>query len=166
MILNSKYKYLSTGWVLLFALFLLAGCGQKPHFSETIVLADNFWIDGHKLTFEFDIVDTVSVFDMDLIVTLDKVTYPYQNLYVKISTFFPSGEQHDQILSLNMFSRIGYAEGTCSGDECEIPITIQQNIFFPATGRYQLSLLPWMRIDTIPGIHAIGLEINAAQDVN
>lgn len=163
MIFNSKYNFLSACILLLAWHFVLVGCGQKPDFTETIVFAENVWADGNNLAFEFDISDSVAVFDMNLVVNLNREVYPYQNLYVKVITSFPSGEQHDQILSLNLFSRIGYAEGSCRGEICEVPITIQQNIFFPEKGLYKLELLPWMRMDTIPGVHSIRLDIFEAE---
>ena len=142
-----------------FCLLMLSACTSEPYFSKEIQFEGNIWTDGSIVRFEFPVEDTSGIFDMNLDLEIDKEKYPYQNLYVKIITTFPSGESHEQILSLNLFSRIGYAEGNCRGEICEVSITIQQNIFFPEKGLYKLELLPWMRMETIPGIHSIRLEI-------
>lgn len=140
-------------------LLFLSACTAGPYFSKEIQFEEKVWTDGSLIRFEFPVEDTAGIFDMNLNLEIDKEKYPYQNLYVKVITTFPSGESHGQILSLNLFSRIGYAEGICRGEICKVSITIQQNIFFPEKGLYKLELLPWMRIDSIPGIHSMRLEI-------
>ncbi len=114
---------------------------------------------GDTVTYRFGISDTATVFDVDLHVHFDHEIYPYQNLYVKTITTFPDGEAYEQLLSLNLFTRIGYVEGPCKGSECIVEIPLQQQVFFPHAGQYILQIMPWMRIDEISGIHSLVLRL-------
>ncbi len=136
----------------------VAACSSGTIVKESQTVRDGIWTYADSLQFQASIEDTSRLYDISLLVQHDK-SYTYQNLYLKIHTRFPKGRVFAQPLSLELADKTGRWLGKCPGKTCRMEIPIQQNAFFDEKGAYTFTLEQFMRVDSLPGIHSLGLHI-------
>ena len=56
----------------------------------------------------------------------------------------------------------GHWFGDCLGDNCDIQVSIQQNAFFPLTGKYTFKITQDMRVNPLPYIKDVGMRVEQA----
>ena len=135
------------------SLFMLIGtaCKQDVLNSAEWDMKDHQWLaDDHK-SFTLNATDTTTVYAMDITLTHD-ADYPYQNLYIKTQTVFPSGKVVESVSSLEMIGPDGNWAGDCSGQTCSLTLPLQHRFTFPEVGAYTWTVMPYMRMDTVMGI--------------
>lgn len=137
---------------------LLVGCGPNYIFEEEKALASGAWTYADTLTFDFNIVDTTKVYNLYL--EVDHSTgYRFQNLYVKIKTKFPKGNQIEQTVSLELANKFGLWLGDCGSENCEIIIPIQEQVYFQESGEYRIILEQFMRENPLKKLNSFGVKI-------
>lgn len=140
------------------ALVLIVISCDSAYYDRSTSFDNSFWLYDDARSFSFDITDTTKIFDM--ILEVDHTDeFPYQNLYLKTSTSFPSDTVISQLLSLDMANEAGFWFGDCSASNCQISIPIQSGVHFQEVGTYQLELLQHSRSDTLVGLKSIGLKL-------
>lgn len=144
---------------LLFALSILFfGCGSDYLYEKAYPIDSGNWAYTDKLDFSFEIMDTLSIYNLWLEVE-HSVDYGYQNLYTRIHTRFPSGDQLQEPLSLEMADKVGRWYGDCNSRTCKLKIPIQQGAFFDQTGTYHLTVEQFMRENPVNGINTISFMV-------
>lgn len=142
---------------------LLSACGPNYQFSESIDIPAENWTYDNVIDFDFQIVDTLQIYNLILDVTHHQ-DFPYQNLYTRIGTYFPSGQDLTKVLSLELANKAGSWQGKCSGKYCTVQIPIQEGAYFNATGDYKIRLEQFMRKNPIPGIKNISFHIEKTEN--
>jgi gliding motility-associated lipoprotein GldH len=134
----------------LFGLSLIS-CRKDIIASETWKLAGHQWITGDNKTMVIHAPDTTQAYAMDIRID-HGVSYPYQNLYIRLLTTFPSGKKVESVTSLELADPGGSWSGDCGSKFCSVTLPLQKGFTFPEIGKYQLTIEPYMRTDTIEGI--------------
>ena len=133
---------------------IFSACDSGLLVSEKWTWDHHQWIAGDKKSFVMKATDTTSVYQMDIELDHEE-SYGYQNLYVRITTIFPSGKEVNSVTSLELIN----PDGSWSGDKgencCKVDIPLQQKFTFPEVGAYTWSVEPYMRVDTINGINSL-----------
>lgn len=114
------------------------------------------WIVGDNKTMNIAATDTTQAYVMDIHIDHSK-KYKYQNLYIRLLTTFPSGKKISSVTSLELTNPDGSWSGDCSRSNCSVTLPLQPGFTFPELGKYQLTIEPYMRVDTIMGIKRISL---------
>ncbi len=116
------------------------------------------WVYADSLQFNFDIKDTSKIYSllMDIKHTTE---FPYQNIYLNISTSFPSGKFLQQKLSSELADKTGKWYGKCSGKECIAPINLQGKAKFNELGKHKITIAQFSRDSALLGISAIELKL-------
>lgn len=144
-------------YIILGLALALVGC-DAPFYSKSYSFTNDTWKYDDPRSFSFEIEDTTKMYDM--ILKIDHTDqFPYQNLYVKTTTTFPSDSITNQSLSLEMSNEAGFWFGECKGSNCALSIPIQSKIRFMQSGQYNLSLEQYTRTDTLRGMRSIELRI-------
>jgi len=144
--------------IVLFALvFTVIGC-ESAYYSKSYAFSDSTWQYDEPKSFDFEISDTLHAYDMVLTINHRDI-FPYQNLYLKTQTTFPSDTTIEQSLSLEIANAAGFWFGECSGSKCELSIPIQSNVHFKEIGKYRLQVEQYTRTDTLQGIDRIKLSL-------
>ncbi|NOT35843.1 MAG: hypothetical protein HOP11_00530 [Saprospiraceae bacterium] len=154
--------------ILFFSLCLLfVSCRSKVLFSDSVQIKNEIWLESQNVDFEWEIKDTTMHYDFILDVHYNE-KIPAQNIYVSSHSVNPVGKANDQSVSLELLDPVGKPYGACSFGSCNVKIVMASNIYFPIPGKYLLSLHPYSRIDSFPGIKAVGLiiEKTSLQDQN
>lgn len=147
----------------LFTLFLLSqllliSCGESYVFEKTLKIEKEEWRYANTLDYPFEITDTTKIYNL-LLEVQHSVDYSYQNCYFKIYTKFPSGEQTEQLLSVDLADGVGRWQGECSGESCTTLFDIQKQSFFNALGTHTITLEQYMRKDPLKGIQSLAIKL-------
>lgn len=141
-------------------LVIVIGC-DSAYYEKSYSFDNRVWMYDDPRTFSFDIFDTSQIYN--LILTVDHTDqFPYQNLYLKTLTKFPSDTIIEQSLSLEMANEAGFWFGECQGANCRLIIPIQSGVHFVESGSYTLDLEQYTRTDSLIGVKGIGLSVTLA----
>lgn len=149
------------GYKLLFSVMLLValiGCNQDIFYKETQTIEDGIWRYEDPKIFTFTAEDTLTTYDL-LIEVKNDSRFPYQNLYLDLSTELPGKKKVEDILSIDLADRSGNKYGVCRGKQCTFRVPVQQSFRFEESGPYTINIAQHSRMDSLPGVHAIGLTI-------
>ena len=151
-------KRISPFLIVISSLFF-AACGkEKVVFEKNYDLKNEQWTYADTLNFDFDIADTMAIYDLVLNVKHGS-NYPMQNIYTNIYTQFPSGERIKQLLNVNLADNTGKWEGNCSGNTCNFEVKIQENAFFNALGKHIITIEQFMRVEALVGVKSVSLKV-------
>lgn len=139
-------------------LCLFSSCGGDYIFQQTIKMEDAGWGYGDPLHFDFEITDLSKQYDLILEV-VHSGDYGFQNLYVKFNTVYPSGEQKEQVVSLELAGKSGIWNGDCSGNTCAVSIPLQVKALFQDAGKHRITVEQFMRKNPLRGIEEMALLI-------
>lgn len=137
---------------------LLVACGSDYLYERSYSIDGGDWTYANNLEFTFDIDDTLSIYNLWLEVD-HSTDFGFQNLYTRIHTRFPSGEELSEPLSLELADKVGRWYGDCSSSDCTLKIPIQQGAFFDQTGTYHITVEQFMREDPIRGVNEISFMV-------
>ncbi len=154
---NHSLKQLSFFITCIFIVSFLS-CSNNYFYEKTIPLKENGWLYDDPVSFDFEIQDTLKIYNLLLDIVHDK-DFSKQNLYVKIHTSFPGGETIQQTLSFDFMDKKGLWHGDCSGDVCELRVYMQQGAFFNALGKHRIKIEQYMRFEPVKSIKSISLRI-------
>jgi gliding motility-associated lipoprotein GldH len=134
-------------------ILLLSACDTAVLSEAEWSMEAQQWIVDDQKSFQLEATDTTTAYAMDI--TLNhQVTYPFQNLYIKTETIFPSGKVVASVTSIELMNQGGTWEGNCSGKSCSITLPLQQRFTFPEVGTYTWSVEHYMRTDTVQGVNS------------
>lgn len=140
----------------------LAACGPDHLYKNSTPLAAAGWTYRDSTRFEFQVPDTVTRYDIFLDVEYT-AEYPFQNLYLKLSTRYPNGKQLTRVKSIDLFDNQGHQAGQSAGGHYRLQAALQENAYFNQTGPHTVSVGQYTRRDTLPGMVAMGLLVQRRQ---
>ncbi len=147
----------------LFAVFfLLTACKKDIIAEESWTWADDRWVVSDKKSLTLVASDTTTAYALDLDLRW-KADYPFANMYVQTTTVFPSGKEIRSVVSLEMVDADGSWAGQCSGKTCALTYPLQKKFTFPEIGTYTWTIEPYMRVDTVPGVHRLEVTCRKAK---
>ncbi len=136
----------------------IIGCGPTPYFEEQVAFDNSTWKYEDVKVVEFDIVDTVGVYDLHLIID-HSTAYKHQNLYLRINTVFPELPPKQEQLTIDLAEQNGKWIGKCSSDDCKVKVFLIENFKFPSTGSYKLEFEQYTRKKNLPGLNSLVVEL-------
>lgn len=144
---------------------LAIGCDSNRVFENNIDFKDRSWKINDPATFNFQISDTTKKYNV-LMDIRNSIDYPYARLFVNYSLkAADSTTLSKQLISVYLFEqKTGKPLGSSGlGDIYDHQFSILKRFSFGKAGSYQMKFQQFMRMDTIPGILAVGLRIEEAQ---
>ncbi len=140
---------------------LLCCCDSKRVFEDNVEFRERAWKSAAPVQFEFQIADTSKRYNL-LMNIRNSLDYPYARIFVNYDLV----KQDNTSLSKEMISeylfdqKTGKPFGTSGiGDIYDHQFIILKNYSFDKAGPYKVKLAQFMRMDTIPGILAVGLRV-------
>lgn len=138
--------------------FGIVSCEQNFLFEEKKEIPGGVWTYRDSLDFRFTVTDTAELYNM--YVDFEHAdTFPNQNIYLKLFTRFPDGKRLSRARSFDLFNAQGESNGHCSGHKCQVRSLLQNNTYFNRPGEYTITLVQFMRQDSLPGVKAVGLVV-------
>jgi gliding motility-associated lipoprotein GldH len=146
-------------------LILLVGCDSKRVFEDNVEFRDRNWKITQPVQFEFQIADSSKKYNV-LMNIRNSLDYPYARIFVNYDLKKDSTQLNKKMISEYLFDqKTGKPFGTSGiGDIYDHQFQILKNYSFEKVGVYKIRLEQFMRMDTIPGIIAIGIRVEKAED--
>ena len=135
----------------------ITACGERPLYGSDQEV-DGSWKYSDSLLFKLPAADTNSVHDLILEIEHNK-EYPFQNLYVNITTLFPSGKVERNKLNIDLADKAGKWYGECGSKECELEVLMLSQFRFSESGTYSLIMEQYTRTPSLEGIHELSLRL-------
>ncbi len=152
-----------------FALCLLGvvlwSCNDKRVYEQVIDFDNRQWIVTDKPSFEFEIDDPSSTYNI-LCDVRNTVSYPYARFYFTYYLQDSTGaELQKRLVGEYLFdAKSGKPSGKSGiGDLYDHRFMLLSDFRFPGKGKFKIVLEQFMRIDTLPGIVAVGIRIEKAE---
>ncbi len=155
-----KIKGLNLFYFLVFVIFL--GCKKNYLFEDSYVIESGEWTYQDTVDFKFEIKDTTKIYNLFLDFE-HSTDYEFQNLYINIYTYFPSGKRIKELVSFELANKGGVWFGDCDAEQCKLEVPIQQNAFFSLPGNYVMTVEQYMRKSPLHGIRSIALKIEETE---
>jgi gliding motility-associated lipoprotein GldH len=160
--------------VLKYALFILTvlllsvvlfSCDPNKRFESFENLKDMQWDIHQPVSFQTTITDTTEACNV-IVQVRHTPQYPFQNLYLFLTTEYPDGNRSRDSLMFYLFQPDGKPMGKCLGDYCDASFLFRQNVRFPMRGPYTFQLEHTMRTKDgiLPMILGVGMRIEKATD--
>lgn len=151
-------KYASS---LLLLILITAGCDRSIVYIDFARMPSETWHAGNVAEFSPEIKDTSSL--NNIFITLRSgADYPFQNIWLFISTTSPSGKTITDTLEYLLADATGKRYGRGFGNIRETDLNFRKNAFFSEKGRYSFRIRHGMRVENLKGIFDIGLRIEQA----
>ncbi len=149
----------------LFTLMFLASCDSKLEYTKYKSLQNASWEAHKNISFEFDIIDTVSPKNLFINIRNNN-EYSYSNLYVITELIFPNDDKIVDTLQYEMADRTGKFLGKGFTEIKENKLFYKKEKVFPISGKYAFNIRHAMRkngeVSVIPfleGIQDVGFSI-------
>lgn len=143
-------------------LLLFAGgftsCDEEAVFEQNQAITDGIWNADQRLSFPFQISDTISYHNFYLNLR-NSGDYEYSNLYVFVHTYFPNGKSSKDTVECLLADPSGRWMGSGLGDLVEHQILFKYRRRFPLAGDYRIELEHAMRRDPLEGVVDAGIRI-------
>ncbi|MBN8703322.1 MAG: gliding motility lipoprotein GldH [Bacteroidetes bacterium] len=149
--------------ILLITIYLLlistlSSCDKNRVFEENKQISDQLWNIDEKLSFEVNVTDTLSNHNFYINVR-NADGYPYNNLFLFITTQFPNGKFAKDTLECILADESGKWLGEGLGDIWDNQIPFKRKVLFPLQGKYIFTLEQGMRAEELPLILDAGIRI-------
>lgn len=150
------------GWYVAGLALILAACGNPDVLlEENTDFETRSWRIADTLRFEFQIKDIAPTYSIDYMVR-NSLEYPYARLFVAYQLTDSTGLLiSEKLVSNYLFhEKTGEPFGSSGlGDVYDHRFSLLDNYRFARNGRFQLQLVQQMRMDTLPGIMAVGARV-------
>jgi gliding motility-associated lipoprotein GldH len=144
---------------------LFTSCSKNKVFEKFIKLDNYKWKRDNLITFNVDIKDVSSNYDVTL--ALRHTTYyAFANIKVNITVTFPSGEMRTKDYNIFIRNPDGSFKGDGVGDLWDITSPVFTDITFPDVGIYKFEVQNVMPIMELPDIMDVGLVVRKAEKKN
>ena len=139
--------------------FLLFSCTEDRYFEENHDFEDKNWKmeESADFNFEIDSIELPYQVKLNIRNTMD---YPYRNLYVKYQLRDSNYVMEDQLLNIKLFeAKTGKPYGNHQSDIYSHQLILQDSVYFPKKGIYQIDLKQYMREKELEGLVSAGIRI-------
>ena len=156
--------------ICILGIFLLfASCDSNRVYDTYKSLDNNRWLQDDSISFEFQIIDTISKNNLYLNIRNNN-EYLYNNLYLISQIVFPDGKKFVDTLQYEMADKNGKFLGVGISEIKHSRLLFKENIMFPTSGKYKVSVRQAMRkngnvegIKELNGITDLGFRIEKAK---
>ena len=146
-------------------LLLFVSCSENLVFSKFQSTSNGSWGRGEVVDFAFSELDSLQSYNLFITLRNDG-TYPYSNLFLIAELTRPDGTSQRDTLEYQMADAEGNWLGTGYGSVMENKLWYIEDVDFPDSGVYTVSVSHAMRkngsvegIEELPGVLDVGLQI-------
>jgi len=148
-----------------FSLLLGLSCTEQLAFFEYQSTKNGKWGKDQPMEFRFSDLDSTQTYNMYITLRNDE-QYPYSNLFLIAEMTGPDGNSNRDTLEYEMADASGNWMGSGYGSVKENKLWYRENIVFPDSGVYTVTVSHAMRkngsvegIQELPGVLDVGLQI-------
>ena len=143
----------------------LAGCDDNRVFEQITDLDKRQWVVSEKPEFEFLIDNAEARYDLYCDIR-NSVSYPYSRFFFTYYLQDSSGVEIQKTLMTEYLfdAKTGKPFGKSGiGDLYDHRFLLLKDFKFKHTGKYRVKFEQFMRMDTLPGVLAVGLRVERSR---
>src|ERR1041385_8083831 len=135
----------------------MISCDSNRVFENNVEFKDRHWKIAEPASFEFQIADTTTKYNL-LMDVRNSIEYPYARLFVNYDMEKDGATLSKDLIAVYLFDqKTGKPFGNSGlGDIYDHQFSVLKNYSFKKMGNYKMNFRQFMRLDTIPGIIAVG----------
>ncbi len=137
---------------------LCIGCGKSYMIDEKVDFEGEQWTYENSLDFIMSVTDTSKRYNIYLEIDHSKM-YIYQNIYMNVSTKYPSGKSLIQPLNVDLAELDGKWKGICKGENCKAQIVLQENAYFNELGTHTFGFEQFTRDKNLSGVNGVSFKV-------
>jgi len=157
---GEKIKPAATALLCLVLIF--TGCDRKIVYTDFVKIPEENWTIDNVISFAPVITDTSSVSNVFITIRTG-VEYPYQNIWLFVSTYSPSGRTITDTVEYMLADARGKRTGRGFGNIKENDLIFRKGVYFPEKGTYIINIRHGMRTGNLKGVYNVGLRIEKAE---
>lgn len=142
---------------LLFVTLSIVGCTEVM-FQESQSIPNKNWEQDSNIQFNVEVTDTMTGYDF-YIDLRNEGDYPYANIFMFVTTTFPSGKSARDTVECILADKTGRWLGTGLGDVLDNHILFKENVRFPNSGTYVFEFEQGMRTESLPSVLDLGISL-------
>lgn len=146
-------------------MFVFTSCDSNRVYDQYYSLENNSWNLNSPVAFEIQVTDTLTRNNLYVNIRNNN-EYKYSNLYLITHIDFPDGKRVVDTLQYEMADKNGQFLGSGISEIKENKLFLKENILFPTSGNYQVSIYQAMRkngsvegVQELKGITDVGFRI-------
>lgn len=144
--------------LLILIIILIVGCSKNEIYYQYQTIPSGKWNKDSVLLFNFRIEHPAEPHDMFVHIRHHS-NYPYQNMWLFLEMKQPDKQISSDTIEFYLADDFGKWLGNGVGALKEMPVYFRQQVVFPDTGNYILSIKHGMRDSVLTGINDVGLRI-------
>ena len=137
---------------------IITSCADDAFYISTVDMKHNFWQKGEETTYDLQIADTTTCYDIALHLRNNE-SYPWTNIYVIYSIEDTTGILKNDTTMCNLFDITGRPTGNGLSNVKENTIVLWDDYMFPHGGKYEVKVSHGMRNVELPGIASLTLRV-------
>lgn len=137
---------------------IIISCTRGDVYTDSRQITEYSWHKNNELKLEADIQDTISAFDINLVIRTNN-NYPYRNIFLFITTLSPAGQSITDTVEYYLADEKGNWYGSGLGDVNDLSVPFKNNVIFPQSGIYTFNIKQGMREVKLEGVTDIGIRI-------
>lgn len=143
---------------LLIILTVITSCNSDVVVSSYHSFENPSWPAKDTIHFNFNITNTSALYTANVMLR-HTPSYPYDNMYVFLTTVYPQGQSKTDTVNLILADAKGIWLGSGMGDLYDLKIPLKRQFRFSKAGTYKIQLVQAMDIDPLPEIVDVGFEL-------
>ena len=143
-------------------------CDGNRVYEKNTDFHSRHWLVSERPEFEFQIKDTLQSYNLYCNVR-NSLDYPFARIFITYYLQDSTGValEKQMVRQLLFDDKTGEPQGESGlGDIYDHIIPLKTNYQFPYSGKYSVVFEQFMRIDTLAGILAVGLRVEANKPVD
>lgn len=137
---------------------LLVACTLNSKYEQFYTIDNSNWEKDSTLTFPVYFNHDSQAYNLSVNIR-NKRDYAYSNIWLFVNIKSPNGDQLIDTAEFKLATPAGKWLGSGIGDLFDNKFTYKENISFPDSGTYIISIQQGMRDDILEGIDALGISI-------
>lgn len=143
---------------LLCLVLAFTGCDRKIIYTDFVKIPEESWKIDNVISFAPVVTDTSTVNNVFITIRTG-VEYPFQNIWLFVSTFSPSGKTITDTIEYLLADAKGKRIGRGFGNIKETDLIFRKEVYFPEKGTYIINIRHGMRTESLKGVYDVGLRI-------
>lgn len=139
-------------------LWVFSACDQNRVFDEYKSTGNLGWHKDSVMVFEFTVSDTLQNHNLYINVRND-VKYDFSNLWLFLEISQPNGTTRSDTFQIVLAEPSGKWLGKGFGGVKTRETVYKRSVYFPASGKYSLTVQHGMRAPVLTGIADVGLRV-------
>jgi gliding motility-associated lipoprotein GldH len=148
-----------------FALAIVVTCcsvDKNKVYEELATIPVKGWLASEPVKFDMPVNDTTKAYDI-LLHLRNSGRYSYSNIWFFIETKSPKGNTLKDTFEIMLADDMGRWLGNGIGDVNNLLAPYKENIMFPVSGIYQVTITQAMREESLKNILDLGLLLQIHQ---